>query len=562
MKTQLIRFIQYSIIANLTCFNLVTASSPPSGQNGVHFCGVTEHQPDNRRYARSLANLDVGEPRTVRMIYFLPNDWPFRADVAQKMKDTIHTVQMFYVDQMGANEYGNKTFRFETDHQGEPMVHRVDGQHPFSHYDNTLGYAVLNELELDFDLYANIYFIVLGTDALRQGDGQSAGGVGGRRSKNGGYALVPNEFDWITVAHELGHGFGLDHDFRDDAYLMSYGPGPNRLSACSAEFLSMQPYFNPDIPFEVGEPPSIKLVSPRRYPSGSSSIPLRLKVSDSAGLHQVLLVARGGLRACRGLGGERDTLVEFDYDGSYSLEGFVSLANSGTNPIAVYAVDTDGNVGETFFGLAEMSPGYIATLEGHTDRVLSVSFSTDRRTLASGSRDSTIKLWDVTTQQTIDTLEGHAAGVGSVSFSPDGRTLASGSWDGTVKLWDVTTRQTIDTLEGHTSGVGSVSFSPDGRTLASGSWDGTVKLWDVTTRQSIVTLWHATPVGSVSFSLDGGTLASGSSDGTVKLWDVTTRQDIATLEGHTGQGLVLCHFRPMGEPSPQDHWMAQSSCGM
>ena len=101
------------------------------------------------------------------------------------------------------------------------------------------------------------------------------------------------------------------------------------------------------------------------------------------------------------------------------------------------------------------------------------------RPLASGSGDDTVRLWDVVTGEAIATLEGHTSGVSSVSFSPDGSTLASGSWDGTVQLWDVVTGEPIATLEGHTDRVESVSFSPDGATLASGSWDGTILLWDV-----------------------------------------------------------------------------------
>jgi WD40 repeat protein len=71
--------------------------------------------------------------------------------------------------------------------------------------------------------------------------------------------------------------------------------------------------------------------------------------------------------------------------------------------------------------------------------------------------------------------------VTSVAFSPDGRLIASGSKDKTIKLWDVKTGEEIRTLKGHSSWVNSVTFSPDGRLIASGSEDKTIKLWDVKT---------------------------------------------------------------------------------
>src|SRR5579872_4245298 len=84
------------------------------------------------------------------------------------------------------------------------------------------------------------------------------------------------------------------------------------------------------------------------------------------------------------------------------------------------------------------SPRLRATLKGHMTTVFSVAFSPDGKTQASGSRDNTIKLWDVATGKEQATLQGHTGGVFCVAFSPDGKTLASGSFDNTIEFWDVT----------------------------------------------------------------------------------------------------------------------------
>ncbi len=175
--------------------------------------------------------------------------------------------------------------------------------------------------------------------------------------------------------------------------------------------------------------------------------------------------------------------------------------------------------------------GQIHTLQGHSNSVNSLAFSPDGKTLASGTGDKTIKLWDVGMGREIYTLQGHSDSVHSVAFSPDGKILASGSHDKTIKLWNVITGGQIRTIEAHRNSVCSVAFSPDGKILASGSGDKTIKLWDVTTGRKIGTIQaHSSWVRSVTFSPDGKTLISESDDKTIKHWDVTTGRQIRTIQ--------------------------------
>jgi len=495
-------------------------------------------------------DLNVGEPRTVRMIYFLPNDRPFRQEVVDSMKVTIRQIQTFYAEQMQAHGHGHKTFRFETDAEGEPMVHRVDGQHPDSHYLNNTYGTVAPEINKIFNVYEDIYFTVI--DNSTNLISRYARGVA-ERERSGGIALLPGEFSWITAAHELGHVFGLEHDFRDNAYIMSYGPGQDRLSACNAEFLAANSYFNPDIPPKEAQLPTIELISSPEYPIGSKSVSIQFKVSDSEGLHQVILfveTARPHLsagfpevKACRGLTGEREAVVEFEYDGVIPSVSGASLSYPIEHPIYVTAIDTDGNVIRRSFELWEIPPQRITKLEGHTSRVKAVAFSPDRAMLASGSEDKTVRLWNVAGEH-IATLEGYTREVFSVAFSPDSTTLASGA-GGDVWLWDIVTEETIAIFSSPVK-MWSIAFSPDGTTLAYLGREG-VRLWDVATRRDIGVLrWHTNGIPSIAFSPDGTTIAAGSFDRTIKLWNISTQKNIATLEGHTHVVLAVA-FSPDGK---------------
>lgn len=225
----------------------------------------------------------------------------------------------------------------------------------------------------------------------------------------------------------------------------------------------------------------------------------------TTGIHQATIGRINGLEAST----SNFASIEFSPDGRY-------LAS--TNRSAQIVIWYSGRI-------------YKSTLKGHTDIVNSVDFSYDSRTLASGSDDHSVRIWDVVTDTLIDTFIGHTDEVHCVAFSPNGTILASGSKDGTIILWDVVTGELLATLTGHPEGVNNVAFSVDGKTLASSGWwyDSTVYLWDVATRQrQDVLSGHTSGVTDIAFSPDGRIFASGSRDGTVLLWDFTSETSDGT----------------------------------
>lgn len=127
-------------------------------------------------------------------------------------------------------------------------------------------------------------------------------------------------------------------------------------------------------------------------------------------------------------------------------------------------------------------------LTSPTEQILSLTWSPDEKTLASGNYSGLIILWDVQTRQPILSLAGHEEPTWAVAYHPQGHLLASGSCDCTVRLWDAQQGRCIKVLKGHTDHVSTVAFSPDGQILASAGVDETVRLWDVESGNCIAEL--------------------------------------------------------------------------
>ena len=232
----------------------------------------------------------------------------------------------------------------------------------------------------------------------------------------------------------------------------------------------------------------------------------------------------------------------------------------------------------------------VAVLHGLDRKVLCVKFSPDGKTVAASEGDTEvphtqdmpcqIRIWDAQSHAEIRTLRGHSNSIPALAFSPDGKTLASGSMDQTVKLWDAATgklRETIVPGETGTSsgmgGVGSVgsestligadvaremracgecrrrgpefvlphgdkieawtaAYSPDGKTLVTSGSGGALMRWEVDKLPGGGTSAGFVLSGRCSaFSPDGKLFATGNRDHTISLWGADGSQ-LCQLKGH------------------------------
>ncbi len=315
----------------------------------------------------SFAQGTLAQP-SVRLVYFLPNDRPARPDRIEALRQLIKDAQEFYADEMERHGYGRKTFTIETDEDGEPVVHQIKGKFSENHYYQTSSFwKVWDELPEHFDVFQHAYLVAL--DLSHEDlDNGTAGGLAGHifRPRDGGslnmrgpeiitrgdellggLVIIPSHghnFERLGLtAHEIGHAFGLEHDFREGRnsdYVLA-GAAQNRLSECAAEWLSVSRFFSNN-PVSNNSPGDIQLISAPTY--SAEGVSIGFEITDADGLHQAQLLVPeisqhrplGPYRlfGCKKLNGETNT-IEFISD---------ALIVEPVNRITLQIIDVNGYI--------------------------------------------------------------------------------------------------------------------------------------------------------------------------------------------------------------------------
>jgi pleiotropic regulator 1 len=191
-------------------------------------------------------------------------------------------------------------------------------------------------------------------------------------------------------------------------------------------------------------------------------------------------------------------------------------------------------------------------LSSHLGWVYSIAVDrTTNRLFATGSADSTIKIWDLP-KATVGrddalkiTLTGHIGGVRGLVFSERHPYLFSCAEDKTVKCWDLETNQVIRHYHGHLSGVYSIALHPTLDILITAGRDAVARVWDMRTKTQLHVLsGHEHTVSSVLTASTHPQVITGSHDCTIKLWDLAAGKCFTTLTHHRKAIRGLAHAAP------------------
>ena len=176
----------------------------------------------------------------------------------------------------------------------------------------------------------------------------------------------------------------------------------------------------------------------------------------------------------------------------------------------------------------------IREFSGHTAQIRCLALSNDGRWLVSGSRDRTLKVWDIESGRLKYDSPLQPNEVLGAAFSPNSKLLVSAS-DGIISFREPSTGRLLHKVDGHDARIYNVSFNESGELFATGDRFGTIHIWETKTGIRRATLpGHTDRAYAYSFSPDSRRLVSCSRDGTIRWWDLTTSRELCVIQGEWG----------------------------
>ena len=203
--------------------------------------------------------------------------------------------------------------------------------------------------------------------------------------------------------------------------------------------------------------------------------------------------------------------------------------------------------------------GQLSVLEGHTDGVRTVALTPDGTRVLTGSRDTSIRIWDLASGRQLSVLSRHINAVLSLTVTADSRRLVSASADYRPRVWDLDIGEELQVLWGHSSAVVGVAITPDDKHALTGSIDGTIRLWELSSGAALADLrWHTAGLNSIALTPDGSRLVTASDDGLARVWPMfPERGDIESAKAKAPRCLTPSERKSYHLPAAPPEWCAQ-----